>query len=413
MRPRTEADWRATRARQPDSAGVVERAGTRISWEAFGHRSDHDPAAADLERAPCRPRALPDRRPRTGSPGGHVRPAGQRSFRPTGGSRCVCGHGVRRRCARGARRERHRPGGRRGLLGRDVLAARARRRPSRRSGHRVDHRGPQRHRARHPERPAAPIGRRAARDARRQPVARVARSGGGTSRVLFVPAPDPATIVRDSAIADELSALRPGVEVEWLVSRAVRPLLEEGAAIHPASRHLHRRGPGPPRGSGIRRVAPSGRSSVRRLHGVRGPGRRGSSGPRRGGRRLARRPLPARGPGAQALRLRLAHDIGGLGQPGRPPPARGAPARGCRISDGRSGRTPADGAGSRRSSWAEWAWFRPDRSARTCPMGAHGPMNTSRRSDLTHWGDTSGMSERSQPSWPSWPEGGARGSRRP
>jgi hypothetical protein len=72
------------------------------------------------------------------------------------------------------------------------------------------------------------------------PRALSARSAGGRRRALFVSSPiGLGHIHRDLAIARELRAIAPELEIEWLAQDPVTRVLErEGETVHPASRWL-------------------------------------------------------------------------------------------------------------------------------------------------------------------------------
>ena len=119
----------SVRAREPDRSGFAVRDGVRLYYEVHGAGPETVvllPAWSIVHRGPGSSRCPTW----PGTPGGGLRPAGQRSLRPSGRAVGVRRRGAGRGRAGGARRGRRREGGRRrALAGRPDPAA-AGRRPS-------------------------------------------------------------------------------------------------------------------------------------------------------------------------------------------------------------------------------------------------------------------------------------------
>src|SRR5438105_1043423 len=253
---------------------------------ALRRRRPHDPAAAHLDADPLAGVEGSDRLPGSPRSCGDVRPAGQRQVRSAPGPRALRRVRVRRRRRRGHGRHRHGKGGDRIDLPRGAACAAPRRRPPRaRARGRV-------HRAVVPGQPAAraaladhgapadaqvdvpaPAGATggellAVPDGGHLPQARKpvpvnlalrelmergeARRNGrpardptvhrsdGRPRALYISSPiGLGHAQRDVAIAKELRALVPDLQIDWLAQHPVtRVLQDEGERIHPASAHL-------------------------------------------------------------------------------------------------------------------------------------------------------------------------------
>ena len=151
----------------------------------------------------------------------------------------------------------------------------------------------------------------AARVRRRPPPPRRAldaAAAAGRKRALYVSSPiGLGHARRDVAIARELRALHPDLEIDWLAQHPVTRVLEaEGERVHPASAlpgqrvRARRVRVGRARPALLPGLPPDGRDPRRQLHGL--PRRRARRALRPLDRRrgLGRRLLPAREPGAQA-----------------------------------------------------------------------------------------------------------------
>ena len=147
----------------------------------------------------------------------------------------------------------------------------------------------------------------------------------GRRRALFVSSPiGLGHSLRDVAIARELRAQQPDLEIHWLAQDPVTRVLEaRGETVHPASRLLagesaaHRVRGRRARPARVPGLAEHGRDPARQLH---GPARRAGDRalrPRDRRRGLGDRPLSPREPGAEADRVRLAHRLRGLAARGR------------------------------------------------------------------------------------------------
>ena len=151
--------------------------------------------------------------------------------------------------------------------------------------------------------------------------------------------------LRDVAIADELRALHPDLEIDWLAQDPVTRLLaDRGERVHPASRflasesaHIETRG-GRARPARLPGDPPDGRDPRGQLPRV--PRRRRGRAARPGRRRrgLGDRPLPAREPRAQAHGVRLADRLRRLAADAGRRSARGGPDRRLQRRDGRADR---------------------------------------------------------------------------
>ena len=179
---------------------------------------------------------------------------------------------------------------------------------------------------------------------------------------------------RDLAIADELRALHPDLQIDWLTQQPVTRVLEErGEHVHPASAFLAGETAHIESEAGehdLQRVpggAGDGRDPRRQLHGLRRP-RRGRAlrpvGRRRG---LGRRRVPARQPRAQAGAVRVAHRLHRLvamrrerttTRPRSPPS--GTPSGSSVVAGTR-------GCATARCSWGRRPTWSTSRSARGCP----------------------------------------------
>ena len=150
---------------------------------------------------------------------------------------------------------------------------------------------------------------------------------------------------RDIAIARELRRLHPDLEIDWLAQHPVTAALDAaGERVHPASRAArervapHRVRVGRARPALLPGLAADGRDPRRQLHGLRRPGPRAAVRPVDRRRGLGDRLLPAREPGVQARRLRLADRLRRLAADARRRRTRGRPHGRLQRRDDRADR---------------------------------------------------------------------------
>ena len=184
------------------------------------------------------------------------------------------------------------------------------------------------------------------RRARRRRRGAGARGRSRRKRALYVSSPiGLGHARRDVAIADELRTLHPDLEIDWLAQHPVTAVLEaRGERIHPASaqlanesRHIESR-VGRARPALLPGVAADGRDPARELHGLPRPRARRALRPLDRRRGVGARLLPAREPGAEARRLRLADRLRRLAADARRRRARGVPDRRLQRRDDRAHR---------------------------------------------------------------------------
>ena len=209
------------------------------------------------------------------------------------------------------------------------------------------------------------------------PAARAGRGAArGRKRALFVSSPiGLGHARRDVAIAQELRALHPDLEIDWLAQHPVTRVLEaEGERDPPRER-----APGQRVRAHRVRVAPSTTCTASRPGG--GWTRSSCANfmvfhdlvPRRAVRPVDRRRgvgarlLPAREPGAQARRLRVADRLRRLAADARRRRARGIPDRRLQRRDDRAHRPLPARCATARSSSATPTTSSTSASAPTCP----------------------------------------------
>ena len=118
---------------------------------------------------------------------------------------------------------------------------------------------------------------------------------------------------RDAAIADELRKLHPDLEIDWLAQHPVTAGPRGAGRAHPSGERApgervdaHRERVGRARPALLPGDPPDGRDPARELHGLPRPRPRRAVRPLDRRRGLGARLLPAREPGAEAGRVRLA-----------------------------------------------------------------------------------------------------------
>ena len=199
-------------------------------------------------------------------------------------------------------------------------------------------------------------------------------------RALYVSSPiGLGHVRRDLAIADELRARHPDLEIDWLTQHPVTQVLQErGERVHPASRWLASESAHIESEAGehdlnvfqaARRMDEIMVANFMVFHdlvsrrAVRPVDRR---------RGLGCRPFPVRQPGAQADRLRLAHRLRGLAADARGRRGRGRPDRGLERGAGRADAALPAAAGPvdlRRQSRRPGGRLRSGRNCRPCATG--------------------------------------------